>query len=204
MSLSHSAPSLSRLSLLPLKQTRHILPSSRPCIPTRFSTLSSIPKRHPRSVPNHRAHSQLQAPVKGVSSSIWHVVIPALATQTGLFLTSPGIHLEAMVPSDATIKEARPIPLLKSAIVQEIQKPSFLRRLKQYLEDMLEDYVVHPVLTIWRFGVLMVIFMPLILTVPAVFIGKRKGDKDNERSGTLWWYSLLVRHMEMAGPTFIK
>lgn len=108
------------------------------------------------------------------------------------------------MPSDATIKEARPIPLLKSAIVQEIQKPSFLRRLKQYLEDMLEDYVVHPVLTIWRFGVLMVIFMPLILTVPAVFIGKRKGDKDDERSGTLWWYSLLVRHMEMAGPTFIK
>lgn len=108
------------------------------------------------------------------------------------------------MPSENSVKEARPIPLLKSELVHEIQRPSFLRRLKQYLEDMLEDYVVHPVLTIWRFGVLMVIFMPLILTVPAVFIGKRKADRDDERSGTLWWYSLLVRHMEMAGPTFIK
>ncbi|KAF9299942.1 hypothetical protein BGZ74_008471 [Mortierella antarctica] len=182
MSLTRSAPSLSRLSLVPLKQTKHIrLSSSRPCIPTR-STLPNIPKR-----PNLHTQ-QLHAPIKGTSSSIWRVVIPALATQAGLFLSSPGIHLEALVPSEnSSVKEARPIPLLKTELVQEIQRPSFLRRLKQYLEDMLEDYVVHPVLTIWRFGVLMVIFMPLILTVPAVFIGERKADKDNERSGTLWW-----------------
>ncbi|KAF9322046.1 hypothetical protein BG003_008237 [Podila horticola] len=191
MSLTRSAPSLSRLSLVPLKQTRHIrLSSSKPCIPTR-STLPSIPRRPPVSELNRHSQSQLQAS-KSASSSIWHVVIPALATQTGLFLASPGIHLEALVPSENSVKEARPIPLLKSELVHEIQRPSFLRRLKQYLEDMLEDYVVHPVLTIWRFGVLMVIFMPLILTVPAVFIGKRKADRDDERSGTLWWYSLLL------------
>jgi aarF domain-containing kinase len=69
---------------------------------------------------------------------------------------------------------------------------------------MLEDYVLHPILTIWRFGVLALIFMPLIITAPAVFMGKRIPELHDERSGTIWWYRLLVRHMEMAGPTFIK
>ncbi|KAG0305787.1 hypothetical protein BGZ98_003578 [Dissophora globulifera] len=69
---------------------------------------------------------------------------------------------------------------------------------------MLEDYVLHPILTIWRFGVLAVIFLPLIVTAPAAFMGKRNKEFDDERSGAIWWYSLLVRHMEMAGPTFIK
>ncbi|KAG0012169.1 hypothetical protein BGZ82_002702, partial [Podila clonocystis] len=160
---------------------------------------------HPHSIHPPQYTQTTPLPVKGASTSTWHVVIPALATQTGLFLSSPGIHLEALVPSEnSNIKEARPIPHLKSELVLEIQRPSFLRRLKQYLEDMLEDYVVHPILTIWRFGVLMVIFMPLILTVPAVFIGERNKDKDDERSGTLWWYSLLVRHMELAGLSVIK
>ncbi|KAK3825174.1 MAG: ABC1 family-domain-containing protein [Benniella sp.] len=77
-------------------------------------------------------------------------------------------------------------------------------RLQQYLEDMLEDYVLHPILTIWRFGVLALIFLPLIITAPAVFMGKRIPELHDERSGTIWWYRLLVRHMEMAGPTFIK
>ncbi|ORZ10047.1 hypothetical protein BCR41DRAFT_309092 [Lobosporangium transversale] len=69
---------------------------------------------------------------------------------------------------------------------------------------MLDDYVFHPILTIWRFGVLAVIFLPLFITLPVVFMGERQKELDDERSGTIWWYNLLVRHMELAGPTFIK
>lgn len=132
-------------------------------------------------------------------------LLPALATQAGLSLFASGVHLEAKVLADKrTAQPANIIPQVKTEIVKEFQRPSFWRRLKRYLEDMLEDYVIHPVLTIWRFGVLAVIFLPLILTAPAVFIRKRQKDLHDERSGTIWWYSLLVRHMEMAGPTFIK
>ncbi|KAF9274363.1 hypothetical protein BGZ68_000736 [Mortierella alpina] len=132
----------------------------------------------------------------------WPYVIPALATQGGLALFSRSVHLEAAREDNAL--PAQRIPYVKTEIVKEAQKPSFWRRLKQYLEDLLEDYVLHPVLTIWRFGVLAVIFLPLILTAPAVFVGKRNKELHDERSGTIWWYSLLVRHMELAGPTFIK
>ncbi|KAF9187427.1 hypothetical protein BGZ50_001952 [Haplosporangium sp. Z 11] len=146
----------------------------------------------------------------GHISSKWHYVMPALVTQGGLSLCSRSIHLEAREQTSQHqyqhnhAKSAHPVPYIKTEIVNEAQRPSFWRRLKQHLEDMLEDYVLHPILTIWRFGVLVVIFMPLIVTAPAVFVGKRIKDQDDERSGTLWWYRLLVRHMEMAGPTFIK
>ncbi|KAG0346712.1 hypothetical protein BG004_001008 [Podila humilis] len=143
------------------------------------------------------------------SGSLWHYVIPAVVTQTGLTIASTGIHLEARALNPEIIKETQPIPYLKTELLQSellcaSKKPSFIKRLKQYLEDLLEGYIVHPAMTIWRFGALLFIFMPLIATIPAVFIGERQKSKDDERLGTLWWYSLLVRRMEMAGPTFIK
>ncbi|KAF9950263.1 hypothetical protein BGZ70_001446 [Mortierella alpina] len=127
------------------------------------------------------------SPARIAMTAAWPYVIPALATQGGLALFSRGIHLEAARDDNAL--PAQRIPYVKTEI---------------YLEDLLEDYVLHPVLTIWRFGVLAVIFLPLILTAPAVFVGKRNKELHDERSGTIWWYSLLVRHMELAGPTFIK
>ncbi|KAF9297083.1 hypothetical protein BGZ88_011105 [Linnemannia elongata] len=136
-----------------------------------------------------------------------HYVIPAVVTQGGLALFGPGIHLEArdLPAHHQHAKPAHPIPYVKTEIIKEAaQDPSFWRRLRQQLEDLWEDYVVHPVLTIWRFGVLALIFLPLIVTAPAVFIGERNKELSDERSGTLWWYSLLVKHMELAGPTFIK
>lgn len=152
-----------------------------------------------------------RAPLPSRSSaqqfSYHHYILPALATQTGLTLFSSGIHLEAasvLLPDGRTVQPANAIPYIKTEIIKEAQRPSFWRRLKRYLEDMLEEYVIHPVKTIWRFGVLAVIFLPLILTAPAVFIGQRQKEFHDERSGTIWWYNLLVRHMEMAGPTFIK
>ncbi|KAF9144537.1 hypothetical protein BGX30_012477 [Mortierella sp. GBA39] len=136
-----------------------------------------------------------------------HYVIPAVVTQGSLALFGPGILLEArdLPVHHQHAKPAHPIPYIKTEIIKEAaQDPSFWRRLRHQLEDLWEDYVVHPVLTIWRFGVLALIFLPLIVTVPAVFIGERNKELSDERSGTLWWYSLLVKHMELAGPTFIK
>jgi len=68
----------------------------------------------------------------------------------------------------------------------------------------LDLYIWEPICTGVRFLQLVAIFVPVIISVPAVWIGPRQPDLDNERSGTLWWYGFLVRGMEWAGPAFIK
>ncbi|EHK23654.1 uncharacterized protein TRIVIDRAFT_212602 [Trichoderma virens Gv29-8] len=65
-------------------------------------------------------------------------------------------------------------------------------------------YIWEPICTGTRFLHLVVIFVPVILSVPAIWFGRRHPDKDGERSGTLWWYGFLVKSMELAGPAFIK
>lgn len=67
-----------------------------------------------------------------------------------------------------------------------------------------DKYLWEPICTTTRFLHLAVIFVPVILGVPAMWIGQRQPDNDNERSGTLWWYGFLVQAMEWAGPAFIK
>ena len=70
-----------------------------------------------------------------------------------------------------------------------------------YYVDM---YIWEPVCTGLRFLHLVVIFVPVIVSIPALWIGSRDKKRDNERSGTLWWYWFLVKSMERAGPAFIK
>ena len=79
-----------------------------------------------------------------------------------------------------------------------------LRRLQHQALLCLDVYIWEPICTGIRFLQLVVIFVPVILTVPALWIGRRYPDHGNERSGTLWWYSFLVWSMECAGPAFIK
>jgi aarF domain-containing kinase len=67
-----------------------------------------------------------------------------------------------------------------------------------------DQYIYEPIATGLRLFHLAVIFVPVIITVPVIWVGRRLPDRDNERSGTLWWYGLLVRSMERAGPAFIK
>lgn len=65
-------------------------------------------------------------------------------------------------------------------------------------------YVLEPCATSRRFVHLLVIFIPVILAMPATLFGTRIEDRDYERTGTLWWYDYLVRSLESAGATFIK
>lgn len=68
----------------------------------------------------------------------------------------------------------------------------------------LDVYFWEPLCTGVRFVELLFIFIPVIISVPAIWVGSRRPDRDNERRGTLWWYSFLVKSMERAGPAFIK
>ena len=79
-----------------------------------------------------------------------------------------------------------------------------LRRPWRYFCLLVDLYFLEPIATGFRFLHLVVIFVPVILTTPMIWLGRRLKDHDNERSGTIWWYGFLVRAMERAGPAFIK
>ena len=87
------------------------------------------------------------------------------------------------------------------------QVPHALRNSAKYRRGVyffIEDYIVEPIATGFRFLHLVIIFVPVIVTIPAIWFGSRQPDRDNERSGTLWWYGFLVASMERAGAAFIK
>ncbi|EEU47281.1 uncharacterized protein NECHADRAFT_67119 [Fusarium vanettenii 77-13-4] len=90
---------------------------------------------------------------------------------------------------------------IKKSVPAESRGASKLVKRITYLLDLL---IVEPVCTGIRFLQLVVIFVPVIITVPAIWFGRRQRDRDNERTGTLWWYGFLVNAMELAGPAFIK
>ena len=79
-----------------------------------------------------------------------------------------------------------------------------LSRVGQTIVYILDTFLWEPVCTGVRFLHLVIIFVPVIVTVPAMWFGRRQPHRDNERSGTLWWYGFLVNAMELAGPAFIK
>lgn len=79
-----------------------------------------------------------------------------------------------------------------------------LRRIWLSLWFVVDQYIYEPIATGFRFLHLVFIFVPVIVTIPAIWLGGRQKERDGERSGTLWWYTFLVHSMERAGPAFIK
>ncbi|EJD51979.1 ABC1-domain-containing protein [Auricularia subglabra TFB-10046 SS5] len=69
--------------------------------------------------------------------------------------------------------------------------------------DFLRRRILEPLRTSGRFVHLLVLFLPVILTAPALLLG-HVDRASGERAGALWWYGFLVSQMEHAGPTFIK
>jgi aarF domain-containing kinase len=65
-------------------------------------------------------------------------------------------------------------------------------------------YIYDPIATGFRFVHLAIVFIPVIITVPVIWCGRRLHDGKGERAGAIWWYGFLVRSMERAGPAFIK
>lgn len=85
--------------------------------------------------------------------------------------------------------------------------PERLRNSKGFrvgLWKILDTYIVEPLATGLRFLHLVIIFVPVLATIPIIWFGRRLPDRDNERSGTIWWYGFLVSSMERAGAAFIK
>ena len=125
-----------------------------------------------------------------------------------LSLSEEGAEGEA--PDDGKTGEQRMLEASRAEIAVQRRRrivhddDSGLRLLRDEVLLFLDTYVREPVCTALRFLQLVTIFVPVILTVPAVWIGPRSETHDGERAGTLWWYGFLVQAMERAGPAFIK
>ncbi|KAI9661170.1 MAG: hypothetical protein M1821_009497 [Bathelium mastoideum] len=67
-----------------------------------------------------------------------------------------------------------------------------------------DAWVWEPVATGLRFLHLLALFVPVLVSVPVVWLGRREKGRSGERAGCLWWYGFLVASMERAGAAFIK
>ena len=77
-------------------------------------------------------------------------------------------------------------------------------RVRRSIWRFFDSWIIEPIATGLRFLHLVFIFVPVIATVPMIWIGARSGERDGERWGTVWCYGFLVSSMERAGAAFIK
>ena len=106
---------------------------------------------------------------------------------------------------DGKTPEEHMLEASRAEIAEDIPKELHgLRRACRGFCLIVDTFIVEPIATTFRFLHLVFIFVPVIATMPMLWLGARRPDRDNERGGTLWWYCFLVRSMERAGPAFIK
>ncbi|KAH8690961.1 putative ubiquinone biosynthesis protein [Talaromyces proteolyticus] len=131
---------------------------------------------------------------------------PVLGSVLVAAALSPGAFMElAEQNSEETSGELQ----MLEASLDEIQKTVStnahgISRAGQEVYVFLYLYVYEPIATGLRFLHLAAIFLPVIISVPVIWIGRRNPTRNNERWGTLWWIDFLVKSMERAGPAFIK
>jgi len=129
------------------------------------------------------------------------ILAAALSLSPAVFVQLAGEDNEG---TDQTAEE-RMLEASRDEIKKKVGDDVYgLRRLGHSLVLFVELYVWEPLCTGLRFLHLVIIFVPVFVTVPVIWFGKRDKRRSNERSGTLWWYSFLVKSMERAGPAFIK
>lgn len=106
---------------------------------------------------------------------------------------------------DGATSEERMLEVSREEIRKKIPESYHgLQRISRHVYLAWDAYFWEPLCTTMRFLHLVVIFVPVIVAVPVIWMGSRQKDKNNERSGTIWWYRFLVSSMERAGPAFIK
>ncbi|KAI9300044.1 hypothetical protein BJ944DRAFT_257988 [Cunninghamella echinulata] len=84
---------------------------------------------------------------------------------------------------------------------KKTKKKKMLRLLHSFLR-FLDEWLLEPILTLRRLLHILLLFTPVIITSPAIFLGSPVND--NDKSGTIWWYGFIAAQMEKAGPSFIK
>ncbi|ODV87154.1 hypothetical protein CANARDRAFT_26576 [[Candida] arabinofermentans NRRL YB-2248] len=87
------------------------------------------------------------------------------------------------------------------AIREKQTKRKFVGFLFQ-IRYFIVDYIFEPIVTVGRFLELATLFIPIVITIPLVYFGKK--NNKGETSGAQLWYKLIRVTAEMAGASFIK
>lgn len=106
---------------------------------------------------------------------------------------------------DGKTPEEHMLEASRAEIAKEV--PDDVRGLKRAWRSFylfVDTVIVEPLATTFRFLHLFIIFVPVLVSIPVIWLGPKRKARDNERAGTLWWYSFLVHSMERGGPAFIK
>lgn len=133
--------------------------------------------------------------------------MPLLAVANGAALgTAAFVELSEEENADSSqTGEKRMLQASRAEIAKKVDdNDRGVSRLYHSIVFYVDLYLWEPLCTGFRFLHLAVIFVPVLVAVPIIWVGKRHKDRDNERTGALWWYNFLVKGMEWAGPAFIK
>ena len=129
-----------------------------------------------------------------------HILLAAAALSPAAF-----IKISEEKFDDGRTSEDHMLEVSRKEIDKKVPKDVHgLKRVYKTIIYVLDQYIYEPIATSLRFLHLVFIFVPVIVTIPAVWIGPRRKDRDNERAGTIWWYGFLVSSMERSGAAFIK
>ena len=127
------------------------------------------------------------------------IVLAAAALSPAAF-----IQLSEEVNGDGKTAEESMLEASREEIRKRIPEDARgFRKFYTSIVFVLDQYIYEPIATSLRFLHLVVIFVPVIFTIPVIWFGRRK-TKNGDRAGTIWWYGFLVSSMERAGPAFIK
>lgn len=135
------------------------------------------------------------SPVKGGSALLAAALTPAAFISIA----------EEEQADDGKTHEAHMLEVSRKELDEQV--PDRLRGSRKWRRAIwrfLDTYLLEPIATGVRFLHLVIIFAPVLATIPVIYIGERQPDRDNERTGAIWWYGFLVWSMEKAGAAFIK
>lgn len=153
-----------------------------------------LPKQRP-IISQNRAHNSRTPPRYNWRSTLCLAALtPLTMVEIGETQTDDGKTGEEHMLEASRAELAQQVPRL-------VQGSNGIRR---GIWKILDTYILEPIATGLRLLHLIVLFVPVIITVPAIWIGRTHPERDNERTGTLWWYGFLTSSMERAGAAFIK
>lgn len=192
---------------------RHLLPAFRlASLPLRTVRLKLLaPRRRVRgchgNCAEHAAWKQTAWQSSGTGPRRARVTLLAAAHGVAALGTAAFVELSETDNSGTEYTaETRMLAVSRAEMAKTVSADGWgPTRLWRQLVLLVDVYVWEPLCTGLRLVQLSCIFVPVLLTAPCIWIGQRHGGRrDGERTGALLWYRILVKAMELAGPTFIK
>lgn len=195
-------------------QRIHALPSQmRPLLMLSYrSSIASGPGlsvRHTFQRSQHTTPSRLQ-PFSGPNKQptwLWRNLAWLVPVTGGVALylyPSQQLHLPAIFSSPTLIpctEHDSHVPE-RDTIIGSPAEPHM--SISSRILSLLQEHFWEPLLTARRFIHLFYLFIPVIITMPMLLVGKPERRYKGDKWGAVWWYKFLVKRMQTAGPTFIK